>query len=227
MERAIRNKYRAIIFDLDGTLIDSMPLHFKAFKETLKEHGVNMADATLRDFMGSSTKKILQDIKKIYPFEGKIQDVREERRYHYFKALGDKKILFPGVEDTIKKLRYKYRLAIATGSSRVTTRYSISKKFQSYFGFISTLNDVQNSKPAPDQLLLAARKIGVAPKYCLMVGDSTYDIIAAKRARMDSIGVLTGYTSKKELISAGAKVILNSVNEINSYLNEKVFLDRT
>lgn len=219
MKKRIK-EYRAIIFDLDGTLIDSMPYHFLAFKETLREHGVSMKDATLRHFMGSSTIKILRDIKKVYPFQGKVEDVREERRYHYFKILDDKKIIFPGVEELIKKLKKKYKLAIATGSSRVTTRYSINKRFQNYFDFIVTINDVKRGKPAPDQLFLICKKLNVKPFECLMVGDSLYDILAAKNAKMDSVGVLTGYTSKKELLKRGAKDVLSSVSKINSYLNE-------
>jgi HAD superfamily hydrolase (TIGR01509 family) len=213
-------KYKAIIFDLDGTLIDSMPLHFKAFKKTLKEHGVSMKDATLKHFMGSSTKKILQDIKKIYSFQGKVDDVREERRYHYFQELGKKNILFPGVKTLLRNLKKDYKIAIATGSSRVTVRYPMKKEFLDLFDYIVTINDVSNGKPAPDQLLLAAKKMKVKPLECLMVGDSNYDIISAKRAKMNSIGVLTGYTSRKELLDAGAKKVFKSVREIKSYLNE-------
>ncbi len=195
-----------------------MPLHFQAFKGVLKEHGVSMKDAKLKNFMGSSTRKILQDIKKIYPFPGKIEDVREERRYYYFKALGKKNIIFPGVEKVVRDLKEDYRLAIATGSSRVTVRYSMNKKFQKNFDFIVTINDVKKGKPAPDQLLLVANKLKFKPSDCLMVGDSFYDILAAKNAGMDSIGVLTGYTSKKELIKGGAKKVFKSVREIKKFL---------
>lgn len=210
MKKEIK-KYKAIIFDLDGTLIDSMPYHFKAFQETLKEHGVSMKNATLKSFMGSSTKQILIDIKKKYPFEGNLNDIREERRYHYFQSLKNKNILFPGVENLISQLVKKYKLAIATGSSRVTTRYSIKKEFQKNFQTIVTINDVEKGKPAPDQLFLAAKKMKVNPKDCLMIGDSVYDILSAKKAGMDSIGVLTGYTSKKELQKAGATSVLKNV----------------
>ncbi len=214
-------KYDAIIFDLDGTLIDSMSLHFKAFKDTLKEHGVSMRDSTLKEFMGSSTKKILENIKKVYPFQGKIEDVREERRYHYFKSLGENDIIFSGVEKTLKELKKNYKLAIATGSSRVTARYSVKKEFFNFFKAIVTINDVEKGKPAPDQLLSVAKKLKTIPKRCLMVGDSLFDIIAANNAGMDSIGVLTGYTKKSELLKAGAKTVLRDVSEIKSYLNEK------
>ncbi len=213
MKKEMRT-YKAIIFDLDGTLINSMPYHFKAFKDTLREHGVSMKDATLKDFMGSSTRKILENIKKIYPFEGKIDDIREERRYHYFKAVGNRDIFIRGVKKLIPILKKDYKLAIATGSSRVTARYSITRDFQDNFKTIVTINDVKRGKPAPDQLLLAAKRLKVKPSECLMVGDSVYDVLAAKSLKMDSFGVLTGYTSKKELFEAGAKKVLRNVNKL-------------
>ena len=218
MKKGIK-KYKAIIFDLDGTLIDSMPLHFKAFKETLREHDVSMGDATLKHFMAGSTKKVLESIKKVYDFQGTVKDVREERRYHYFRILGKNEIIFPGVRKLLKELKKDYKLAIATGSSRVITRYSTDKEFQKMFDFIVTINDVKKGKPYPDQLLLVARKLRVKPSECLMIGDSTYDIVAAKRAKMDSFGVLSGYQTKKELLGAGANDVLKSVKEIKSYLN--------
>jgi HAD superfamily hydrolase (TIGR01549 family) len=173
-----------------------------------------MKDATLKDFMGSSTRKILENIKEVYPFEGKIEDVREERRYHYFKAVGDRDIFIRGVKKLIPRLKEGYKLAIATGSSRVTARYSITRDFQSNFNTMVTINDVKKGKPAPDQLLLVAKRLKVKPSECLMVGDSVYDILAAKGLKMDSFGVLTGYTSKKELFEAGAKKVLRNVNKL-------------
>lgn len=177
-----------------------------------------MKDATLKKFMGSSTKKILQDIKKVYHFQGKIEDIREERRYHYFRSLGRKNILFSGVEKLLKDLKRDYKLAIATGSSRVTVRYSLNKHFLNFFDSIVTVNDVKNGKPAPDQLFFVSKKLKVKPSNCLMVGDSLYDIIAAKNAGMDCVGVLTGYTSKEELLGVGANKVLKSVKEIKKFL---------
>lgn len=222
VHKNINCKYKAIIFDLDGTLINSMSYHFMAFKETLKEHGINMKDATLKNFMGGSTRKILQAIKNVYNFPGKIEDIREERRYHYFRLLGNKNIIFPGIESLIKELKENYKLGIATGSSRVTVRYSINKNFQNMFDFIATINDVRRGKPFPDQLILVAKKLRVKPFECLMVGDSSYDGLAARAAGMDFLGVTTGYTSAKELKKNGAAMVLSGVKDINNYLKDNL-----
>jgi pyrophosphatase PpaX len=212
------NKYSTLIFDLDGTLIDSMPYHFAAFKDLLKEHNIKIKKGELEKIIGMPTIKIFEILKKRYKFKEKIVDLREERRYHFFKFLGTKNIAFPGVMNTVKKLKKKYKLAITTGSSRVTFSHSTTLNFQKLFKEVITIDDVKRGKPNPEQLLLVAKKFKVKPSECLMIGDSTFDHLAAKNARMDSIGVLTGSTKKKDLLNSGAKVVIRSVNDLNKVI---------
>ena len=211
-------KYKAIIFDLDGTLINSLPYHLLAFKDLLLEHGVRIDDAHLKDIIGLSTGKILVDLKKKLKFKESVQDLREERRYHYFKFLGNRNIIFPGAKKLIEKLRLDYKVAIATGSSLATVVHSTDKDFQILFDYICTINDVKEGKPHPEQILKVAKKLKVKPSECLMIGDSVYDAIAARRAKMDFIGVLTGFTSKESLKKEGAIKVLKSVNELRKIL---------
>lgn len=209
-------KYKAIIFDLDGTLINSMPYHELAFKDLLLEHRIRIDEKHLRKLLGLSTRLILKNLKKKHKFKENIDDLREERRYHYFKFLGTKNIVFPGVMKKLCQLRLNYKLAIATGSSRVTYEHSTDADFKELFDVVVTINDVkkERGKPLPDQLLLVARKLKTLPRDCLMIGDSIYDGLAAKRAGMDFIGVLTGYTSKKQLMKDKPISILKSVKDL-------------
>jgi len=118
----------------------------------------------------------------------------------------------------LRKLKKKYKLAIATGSSYASLLHIIPKRFRNLFDVIITIDDVKRGKPNPDQLLLAAKKIKIKPFECLMVGDSRFDQIAAKKAKMDSFGVLTGVVSKKDLFLAGAKDVLKDINELANFL---------
>ncbi len=211
-------KYKAIIFDFDGTLINSLPYHVMAFRDLLFERRVRIDTEHMKKLVGLSTRTILQELKKKYKIKENIDDLREERRYHYFKFLGNRNLVFPGVMKLLEKLRFDYKIAIATGSSRSTLTHSTHKEFQEIFDFIITINEVENGKPAPDQLIVCAKKMKVKPEECLVIGDSIYDHIAAKRAKMDSIGVLTGYTSAKDLKKSGAKQVLKSVSEIRKVL---------
>lgn len=210
--------YKAIIFDFDGTLVDSMPYHYLAFKDLLLEHKVRIDERYLKRLIGLSTRLILGKIKKKYHLKEKIEDLREERRYHYFKFLGRKKIIFPRVIETLEKLRLDYKIAIATGSSRVTFSHTIDDDFENLFDTIITIGDVKRGKPFPDQLILAAKRMRVKKEECLVIGDSIYDGIAAKKAGMDFIGVTTGFTSKKKLFAMKAIKVMSSIKELPKIL---------
>lgn len=211
-------KYKAIIFDLDGTLIDSLPFHFLAFKDMMQEHKIKIKDSKMKILLGIPTPKILKELKSKYKIKENLDDLREERRYHYFKFLGNKDIVFPGVMKTLKILKKKYKIAIATGSSFVVYSHSTKKEFRDLFDFVSTINDVKKGKPYPEQFLYVSKKLKVNTPECLVVGDSMYDGLAAKRAGMDFIGVTSGYTSAKELKKYGPIKVMNSSRDIIKYL---------
>jgi HAD superfamily hydrolase (TIGR01509 family) len=213
-----KRDYKAVIFDLDGTLINSLPYHFLAFKDLLLEHNIRIDDSHLKKLIGLSTRNILAELKKKYKFKETVVDLREERRYHYFKFLGERDITFAGVKKVLRDLRLNKKLAIATGSSRVTFAHSTDKDFQEMFDVVITINDVKNGKPHPEQLIKAAKKMKVKPSECLVIGDSIYDCMAAKAAKMDSVGVLTGFTSEKELKKAGAMIVLSGVNKLGKII---------
>lgn len=218
MMKKLKKKYKAIIFDLDGTLINSLPYHILAFEDLFLEHGIRIDEDDMKKLVGFSTSNILQIMKKKYKFHEKIQDLREERRYHYFKFLGRKNIVFSGVQRALEEIRIKYRLAIATGSSRVTFEHSTDRDFRQLFDVTVTINDVKLGKPHPFQLLAAAKQMKLKPRECLVIGDAVQDGIAAKRAGMGFIGVLTGYTKEKELKKEGALLVLKSVKDLKKVL---------
>lgn len=213
-------KYKLIIFDLDGTLINSLSFHLESFKELLLEHNIRMTENKLLNLMGKPTQEILKELKKDHKFSEKIEDLREERRYHYFRLIGKRDLTFPNVKSMLSKLRPNYKLAVATGSSRIIFTHSTDKDFQSNFDYVVTINDVKNGKPFPDQFLKAAKKLKVSPKDCLVIGDSLYDADAARNAKMDFIGVLTGFTPERQLKVHGAIQTLNSASHLPAILNK-------
>lgn len=214
----MKKEVEAIIFDLDGTLVDTLPASKLSFKMLLVKRGIDAKDLNISPYAGAPTKTILLFLKKKYGLRETVQDLRMERREIFLSLITKKSLLFDGVESTLRKLSKKYKLAVATGSSFASLFNITSKKFRDLFDVIITIDDVKRGKPNPDQLLLAARKLGVSPSRCLMVGDSRFDQIAAKRAKMNSIGVLTGVVSKKDLLLAGAEDVLKDVNGLAKIL---------
>lgn len=214
----LKKRYKAIIFDLDGTLINSLPYHLMAFKDLLLERRLRLSESKVKSLFGRPSMEIFTELKKHYHFKEDLEDLREERRYHYFKFIGTRNIVFPGVVITLKKLRLNYRIGLATGSSYVTYSHSTDNNFQSLFDFSSTINDVKKGKPDPEQLFLVARRLKVKPCECLVVGDSVYDGMAAAKAGMDFIGVTTGYTSLRVLERYHPIKIIKSISELSKFL---------
>ena len=118
----------------------------------------------------------------------------------------------------MKLLKKKYLIAIATGSSKIVLLHSTKKVFTNLFDLIVSINDVKKGKPNPDQLILASKKLKIKKENCLMVGDSLYDLEAAKNAGMDFIGVTTGFTSRKEMKKHGAKIVVKSIWELGKII---------
>jgi HAD superfamily hydrolase (TIGR01509 family) len=170
--------------------------------------------------MGISSESIWKIFKKKYKIKQKIKKLREERRYEYFKVLGTKNILYKFTLPTLHALKKQYKLVIATGSSKISLIHSVPKNFTNNFDFVITIDDVKNSKPNPEQLILVMKKTRVKPEETLMVGDSIYDGLAAKRAGVDFVGVRTGYTSKKLLYHAGALIVLRSIKKLPKFLKK-------
>jgi HAD superfamily hydrolase (TIGR01509 family) len=211
-------KYSALIFDLDGTLINSMPYHVKAFEKLYLVRNIKISLVEIRKLMGLPAAEIIQFLNKKYKIKENVLKMRDERRGYFFELVKNKDITIKGIRKTIKTLRKNYKTAIVTGSSRKSYLGSTDKEFQKLFDFVICVDEVKRAKPAPDELLVASKTLSVKPSECLMVGDSIFDHIAAKRAKMNSVGVLTGYTSSKDLRKAGAKFVIDSVNELDKVI---------
>lgn len=214
----MKSKYSTLIFDLDGTLIDSMPGHVRAFQKlySVRHIKVNLTEA--KNLMGLPASEIIAHLNKKYHIKDNALNMRDERRKYFFEFIKNKDITIGGVKKTIKELRKEYKTAIVTGSSRKSYLGSTDKEFQKLFDCVVCVDDVKNAKPAPDELILAAKKLKAKPSECLMIGDSRFDQMAGKNAGMNSIGVLTGYTSARKLKLAGAKIVIKSVNDLNKVI---------
>lgn len=214
----MKKKYTTLIFDLDGTLIDSMPSHIKAFEKVYLVRGIKIEIKEIMHLMGLPAAEIIKFLNKRYKIKENILKMRDERRNYFFELVKNKDITIKGVRRTIKNLSKNYKMAIVTGSSRKSYLGSTDKEFQKIFDYVVCVDDVKKAKPSPDELILAAKKLKIKSSECLMIGDSIFDQIAAKRAKMDSVGVLTGYTSSIKLKKAGAKFVIKSVNDLDKVI---------
>ncbi len=213
---------KAIIFDMDGTLIDTMEAHYHAWQKFLPTKGFNGLTRELYyTFIGMQTKEILDMLNKTYH----LNMDPEKDRYVKEGMIDIKEIsLFSGVKETLQRLKKAgFKIGLGTSAIREDMEDRVKRyDLKQYLDAFVCCDDVTLSKPHPDIYLLAAKKLKVHPKDCIVVEDALNGIIAAKKAGMDTIALTT--TFKKEKISeVKPDLILNHVNEITPAIIEKHF----
>lgn len=183
--------FDAVIFDCDGTLVDSMPAHFEAWCEAMTFHGAGgvLKEDVFYAMGGRPTKDIVVELNDEYGLKLDPASVALSKREAFLKKLHTI-TLIEEVAEFARSLRGRVPMAVATGG----TRYVIEKTLQAagisdWFDEVVTADDVRIGKPAPDIYLHAAKLLGVAPAKCLALEDAPAGIMAAQCAGMTVIAV--------------------------------------
>ena len=131
-------------------------------------------------------------------------------------------LLVPGADEMLRRLHGKYPMSVVSArDEKGTMRFLEQFDLVKYFDAIITGLSAEHTKPYPDPILLAARRMDVNPQACLMIGDTTVDIRAGKSAGAQTVGVLCGFGEKEELLRFGADLILETTGELGELLLNK------
>jgi HAD superfamily hydrolase (TIGR01549 family) len=137
--------------------------------------------------------------------------------YRHRKDPLKKYLIVPGVEEMLKRIQGRYPMAVVSArDEKSTMRFLKQFDLQKYFDPVVTGLSAAHTKPYPDPILLAARKMGVRPQECLMIGDTTVDMRAGKAAGAQTVGVLCGFGEEPELRQLGADLILKTTGDLTS-----------
>jgi beta-phosphoglucomutase family hydrolase len=181
--------FQAYLFDCDGTIVDSMPLHYVAWKETLEEWNCVYEEKLFYAWGGRPVTEIISRLNEMQGLKMPIEAVARRKEIHYLNQLAHLKVI-PEVVEQIEAQHGRIPLAVVSGSRRESVVNSLtSVHLLDKFDTMVCAEDYKNGKPAPDAFLLAAERLGVAPKDCLVFEDTDLGIQAATAAGMASVRV--------------------------------------
>jgi beta-phosphoglucomutase len=214
--KKLRTRPKAVIFDMDGVIVDSMPYHFIAWYEALAPWGVRVSCFEVYAQEGQrweATLKGLLKRNKIKP-TGKVLNSIFSLRQKIFKRYF-KRFIFQGVQELLSDLKKQgFLLGLVSGSPSDEINKILPKRLLKLFTSIVAGNQVKNGKPHPEPYLKAARLLRVAPGACLVIENAPFGITSAKQAGMPCIAVSTSLS--KEYLTAADRVVesLNQITEL-------------
>lgn len=209
-------RIQALCFDVDGTLSDTDDLYKEKVRRFFPPFLFGNPDHAARRFVmwaeaPGNALLGLADTLGIDDEMVAVIDWLSRHRHHSAKKF----LLVPGVDEMLAQLKGIYPMSVVSArDEKGTMRFLEQFDLVKYFDAIVTGLSAKHTKPYPDPILFAAKKMGVKPEGCLMIGDTTVDMRAGKSAGAQTVGVLCGFGEKAELLRFGADLILETTSDL-------------
>ena len=206
---------KAILFDLDGVLIDSEPLHFEAHKKALEKFGVQLS---LEDYMNFGVAKgdenLYANVAQKFNVTIDRNEISSFKKKIFKEILDAKGSLISGVLDVLKKLDGKCDCAIVSSGSKTSVDHIVDTfGIRKFFKVIVTGDDVERVKPFPEIYLKAIEMIGYEKEACIAIEDSETGIASAKAAGLRCVAIPNKFTMHQDFSKADS--VLSSIKELS------------
>jgi beta-phosphoglucomutase len=207
---------QAIVFDFDGVLADSEPLHLKVYQALLEPQGIHLDHATYcARYLGFDDEGVFQQIAADYKLllgDEEIELLIREKARRFEALVSSGNVLYPAAPACIRRLGTAWPLGIASGALRAEIELMLrGAGLLDAFAFIVSSGDTEHTKPAPDPYLRAAELHAVSPTACVVIEDSHWGLQSARAAGMRTIAVT--HTYARETL-AEADLVVDSLDEI-------------
>lgn len=212
----------AILFDLDGTLIDSVYVHVLAWAEALRRGGIELSVWRIHRRIGMSGGLLVSALARETGLELTADDVQRLAEFHALEYERQRRSItvLPGARTLLRTLTTSgIPWAIATSGNEAGARPALDL-LGAPGAVLVTRDQVRYAKPDPDLFLVAAERLGVPPARCVVVGDSIWDLLAARRAGALAVGLLSGGYGRDELERAGAYRVYEDPADLLAHLDE-------
>jgi beta-phosphoglucomutase len=210
----------AIVFDFDGVIANSEPLHLRAYQEVFEPLGVTLTrERYYRDLLGFDDEGVFRKVAEDEGWEideARIAALIEEKSRVMDEAIARADVLYPGAVECIERLAASFPLGIASGALRHEIETILARRrLDRHFRFIVSAEDTARGKPAPDPYARAAELHGVAPEECLAIEDSHWGIESARAAGLKCIAVTHTYPASQLQL---ADAVVSSLAELTPAL---------
>ncbi|HEY4619090.1 MAG TPA: HAD family hydrolase [Flavobacterium sp.] len=218
---------QTVIFDMDGVIVDTEPVHRYAYFQHFEELNIPVTEAMFTSFTGNSTRNVFQNLKELFDLEQEVEDLIQRKRTIFNEAFDTKADLelLEGVENLIKEFHKQgMQLILASSASKVTIERVFNRfKLHRYFTHIVSGEDFPKSKPDPAIFEHAASLSIASKENCVVIEDSTNGVKAAKAAGIYCIGYNSIHSKLQDL--SAADVIINHFGEIDCEIVAKYRTD--
>jgi HAD superfamily hydrolase (TIGR01509 family) len=212
---------KAVIFDMDGVLIDSQPLHFKAERETAAHFGCSITEEELKQYLGWRGEDFWNDLIRKYSLPATLEEIREYNRPVIERHLREAAKPDKELQGMLSGLRQnELKLSVASSARKRPIGIILGGLgIEEYFDAVVCGDDVARGKPEPDIFMLAAERMGVGARDCAVVEDAPSGIKAANSAGMLSIALRGGINAELDL--SEADVVIDSLGELPGVVAER------